>query len=74
LASRKIFGNPLCIDSTYLLFAGLWIIFKWKEDKWSHTFAIILDDDYNVSYNGEIYKGMSSDYCDEVTWAARWCN
>jgi hypothetical protein len=42
------------------LFAGIWILIKWRDSGWCSVFVITRD------YNNNNYDG---DYCHEVAWA-----
>jgi hypothetical protein len=48
------------------LFAGVWMIREWKNDKWCHVFVVIQNDDYNDWYDDD---ETAPDYCSEGAWA-----
>jgi hypothetical protein len=43
------------------LFAGIWILIEWKNDKWCDVFFLTNGDHFNY--------GDDYDYCREVAWA-----
>jgi hypothetical protein len=47
------------------LFAGIWILIKWKNEKWCEVF-VLTNDDYDADYYYDYYN---YDNCREVAWA-----
>ena len=59
-----IVAMVLCLLSAlFMIFAGIYIILAWKDNKYCYVFILTLDDD------DYYYSFSKTDYCTEIAWA-----